>query len=280
MLTVVVLSRMNWHPQSQFSMYAEASDLSLRKLRLWKSKGVVTESNEAFDWGNPSKGELEIRKLYRPSSMSKRDIAKLDFPKMEMANYFNKEEVLCFHRIMQINKEPKSRNPFPSHCLQIGTHDMTIQCRKCNCRTSFCLDCHSEAPAMDGRERCFCRVIRRCPRKNDLSGHVEATRYDCRKAAIRFAVLKLKLPVVAYNWNLPEWGGPRKKNGMHRDHLKLSNGRWLCHETKRSEGKDGNSCWQIQTFPITTKEACDGAYGRDWKSVQNWRKKQRNLNKK
>lgn len=143
---------MNWHPQSQFSMCAEASDLSLRKLRLWKSKGVVTESNEAFDCGNPSKGELEIQKLHRPSSMSKRDIAKLDFPKMEMANCFKKEEVLCFHRIMQINKEPKSRNPFPSHCLQIGTHDMTIQCRKCNCRTSFCLDCHSEAPAMDQME--------------------------------------------------------------------------------------------------------------------------------
>ena len=86
--------------------------------------------------------------------------------------------------------------------------------------------------------------------------------YDCRKAAIRFAILKLKLPVVAHKTELPDWAGPSKAPQLSRDHLKLANGKWFSYDMKRLDLNDQSDDWEIQNFPKTKQEAFANAWGR------------------
>ena len=218
--------------------------------------------HQQCDMNHAHKRELTIRQLYRPSSMTNRDILKLKFSTLEMANYHSREELCQFHRVSQIIVKQQNPNQnFSTLSLSFHDSDISIICSRCDSATSFAIH-PDKAVTMKTLHICHCKIMRPTPKMKDLTGHTEPTKYDCRKAAIRFAILKLKLPVVAYKTELPDWAGPSKAPQVSRDHLKLANGKWFSCDMKRLDLNNQSDHWEIQNFPKSKQEAFANAWGR------------------
>ena len=228
----------------------------------------VKNMQQQRDINYASEKEDNIRQLHRPSSLTHRDILKLKFSSIEMANYDSKQEICQFHRVSQMVKQQNPRLTFSTLSLSSRDTNISIVCSRCNSATSFRID-HNGSVKMESSHRCHCKIMRLTPKFDDLTGQTQPTKYDCRKAAIRFAILKLKLPIVAYQTHLPDWAGPPKPLGFSRDHLKLANGKWFSYDMKRLDNCNHTTIWQVQDFPKTKKEAQTRAWGRKFKKRVN-----------